>query len=62
MEHITVIDLGNGMVRLTPDAGYMLKDGRTQRLYSEAVVNEKDVRNFSVVQIENQEKVVDVTE
>lgn len=62
MEHVTIKDMGNGMVKLTPDEGYMLVDSRTQRTYSEAVVKEKDVRNFSVVQIENKEKDVDVTE
>lgn len=51
MEHINVKNLGNGMVRLTPDNGYMLMDDRTKKLYSEAVVKEDDVKHFRAVKI-----------
>jgi hypothetical protein len=51
MEHINVKNLGNGMVKLIPDNGYMLYDDRTQKQYSEAVVKESDVRHFSAVKI-----------
>ena len=36
MEHITIIDLGNGYKKLIPDEGYLLKRGNN--LYEEAVV------------------------
>ena len=49
MEHITVIDLGNNMVKLTPYTNYMLLDSRTQRLYSEAIIKEDDMNYFSAV-------------
>lgn len=49
MEHVTVIDLGNGMVKLIPYTNYMLLDSRTKRLYSEAIINNKDMKYFSAV-------------
>lgn len=51
MEHINVKDLGNGMVRLTPDNGYMLFNARTRRNYSEAVVEESRKSIFRAVKI-----------
>jgi hypothetical protein len=51
MEHINVKNLGNGMVRLTPDNGYQLYDDRTQRTYSDAVVKESDVKHFRAAKI-----------
>ena len=38
MEHITVIELGNGYKKLTPDSGYYLK--YKDRIYSEAIVKD----------------------
>lgn len=49
MEYITVIDLGNNMVKLIPYTNYMLLDSRTKRLYSEAIINNKDMKYFSAV-------------
>ena len=49
MEHITVIDLGNDMVKLIPFTNYMLLDSRTKRLYSEAIIKDKDMKYFSAV-------------
>jgi len=46
MEHIIVTHLENDMVRLVAEEGYRLKDTRTNRFYSEAVVKEKDMRFF----------------
>ena len=37
MEHITVTELSNGMFRLRPDKGWVLKNTETEKLYSEAV-------------------------
>ena len=47
MEHITVKDLGNGKIKLTPDEGYLLKDTRTDKLHSEVVIK-KDFMKFFV--------------
>jgi len=49
MEHITVLDLGNDMVKLIPYKNYMLLDSRTKRLYSEAIIKDKDMKYFSAV-------------
>ena len=46
MEHIIVTHLENGMVRLVAENGYRLKDKRTDRYHSEAVVKERDERFF----------------
>lgn len=49
MEHIIITTLQDGMLRLTPKAGYALLNIITQRRYSEAEVNESDARNFKAV-------------
>ena len=49
MEYITIIDLSNDMVKLIPYTNYMLLDSRTKRLYSEAIINNKDMKYFSAV-------------
>lgn len=51
MEHINVKNLGNGMVRLTPDNGYTLYNVRTRQNYSEAVVKENQKSIFRAVKI-----------
>ena len=51
MEHINVKNLGNGMVKLTPDNGYVLIDNRSRRTYSEAVIRGTDVKYFRAVKI-----------
>ena len=52
MEHITVTTLSNGMVRLNPEPGYALLNTITNKVYSEAVVEEKDIHNYKAVEIE----------
>ena len=49
MEYMTIIDLGNDMVKLIPYTNYMLLDSRTKRLYSEAIIKDKDIKYFSAV-------------
>ena len=39
MEHITVVELSNGMFKLKPDQGWLLKNVKTEKLYSEAVTS-----------------------
>jgi len=49
MEHITITRVGS-MVRLTPESGYALLNIITNKIYSEAVVAEKDMHNFKAVE------------
>ena len=51
MEHIIVTDLGNGLLRLTPEAGYRLYNDIAQRQYTEAVVKEENVGLFVAVKV-----------
>lgn len=46
MEHVTITELGNGMVRLVPNEGYRLFCTTTCLYYGEAVVKEKDAKFF----------------
>ena len=46
MEHIIITHLSDGMVRLVAEEGYRLKDKRTDRYHSEAIVKEEDARFF----------------
>ena len=46
MEHITIVELGNEMVRLIPDHGYRLYNIRSNKYYSEAVVKESEKKYF----------------
>lgn len=50
-EHIIVTPFTNGYVRLTPEAGYQLLNIITEKVYSEAVVEEKDMHNYKAVEI-----------
>lgn len=51
MEHINIKDLENGYFKLTPDEGYTLYNIRTRQTYSEAVVKEKDFKNWKAVSV-----------
>lgn len=50
MEHITVIELGNDKVKLTPDEGYLLKDTRTDKIHSEVVVKRSLMKYFVAIE------------
>ena len=52
MEHITVKEIGDGLVRLVPEEGYQLYNTITRRTYSEAEV--KDPRPY--IAVKSQEK------
>jgi hypothetical protein len=51
MEHIIVTALSKGYFRLTPEEGYQLYNIRTRQFYSEAVVKEKDFKNWRAVSV-----------
>ena len=42
MEHIIITELSNGMLRLEPEAGYILYNDFTQQSHSEAIVKSTD--------------------
>lgn len=49
-KHYTIIDLGGGYVRLTPDTDYVLiKDNDTSRHFSDAEVKAEDVNRWSAM-------------
>lgn len=50
MEHITIKQMGNGFVQLTPNKGYMLYNSRTRQVYSKAVVREHEIKWFKAVE------------
>lgn len=47
MEHIIIEYLSDGYVRLTPEEGYQLFSLALQRFVSEAVVEEKQMNQFT---------------
>lgn len=51
MKHVTIKQLGNGYMQLTPDKGYMLYNSRTRQVYSEAVVKEHEINRFKAVKL-----------
>lgn len=52
MEHITVKNMANGYVKLTPEEGYTLYNKSTKQTYSEAVVKESEAARFVAKRIE----------
>ncbi len=48
-ENITITELGNGVMKLTPAEGYILKDRLTGKTYSEAVTFAPS--NFEAVEL-----------
>lgn len=44
--HFTTKALGNGYVQITPDTGYVLVNKLNGATYSEAVVKEKEVKEY----------------
>lgn len=52
MEHVTIIELDNGMVKLIPDKDYKLRNKFTDRYYSVAEINRVDMKWFEAVPIE----------
>lgn len=49
MEHIIINDLGNGFFRLKAERGFRLYALNLGRVTSEAVVNEKNLKNFKAI-------------
>lgn len=49
MEHITIVELENGLVKLIPEIGYKLLDKRDNETYSEAVIKENQKKWFEAI-------------
>lgn len=50
MEHITITEIGDGLMRLVPEEGYLLYNVITRRAYSEAEVT--DSRPYIAIRAE----------
>ena len=49
MEHIKITKLDDGYVRLAPKRGWKLYSVRLDRVVSEAVVKEENIKDFKAV-------------
>ena len=52
LEHITQTQLPSGLLRLTPDKGYTLFDGKSHRTFRNADVSTEDLPNWTAQAIE----------
>ena len=52
LEHITQQQLASGLLRLTPDKGYTLFDGKSHRTFRNADVSTEDLPNWTAQAIE----------
>ena len=48
----TITTLTNGMVRLIPKQSFKLIDNRTNKKYSEAVIEKREIKYFSTIPAE----------
>lgn len=51
MQHVTIKEVNDSFVELTPDDGYMLYNRVTQTKFSEAVVKNENVKDFYAIPI-----------
>ena len=49
MEHITQTNLPNGLVRLTPDKGWLLYDKKSHQTFTNAEVRPDDLPSWQAV-------------
>lgn len=49
MEHIKITKLADGYVRLAPKRGWRLYSVRLDRVVSEAVVKEENIKDFKAI-------------
>ena len=49
MEHVTIKDLPNGLLSLTPDAGYVLLDRKSRQTFTYAEIKPDDLPNWQAV-------------
>ena len=52
LEHITQTQLPSGLLRLTPDKGYTLFDGKSHRTFPTADIYPDDLPNWSAVAVD----------
>ena len=50
MEHITIEQLSDGYIRMTPEDGYQLQSKKSGRLYSEVVTHEEEENDYIAVE------------
>ena len=50
MEHVTITPMGDKLSHLVPDEGYVLHNKRTNSDYSDAVVSNRDIIQWSAVE------------
>ena len=51
-DHITQTQLPSGLLRLTPDKGYTLFDGKSHRTFPTADIYPDDLPNWSAVAVD----------
>ena len=51
MEHITIKELPNGLLSLTPYAGYVLLDRKSRQTFTYADIYPDDLPNWSAVAV-----------
>ena len=49
MEHVTIKELPNGLLSLTPDAGYVLLDRKSRQTFTHAEIKSEDLPNWKAV-------------
>ena len=52
LDHITQTQLASGLLRLTPDEGFTLFDGKSHRTFRNADVGTEDLPNWTAQAIE----------
>lgn len=50
MEHITITEIDENFVKLTPDEGYKLYNKATRTFHSEAVAKRENVNHYVAIQ------------
>lgn len=49
MENVTIKELPNGLLSLTPDAGYVLLDRKSRQTFTHAEIKSEDLPNWKAV-------------
>ena len=49
MEHVTIQEISDGYLKMTPDQGYQLQNKKSGRLYSEVVTRENEQDDYIAV-------------
>ena len=52
IKNVIISELPNGLLRLTPEKGYILQDKISKRMFLKADIEPKDINNWRAVEIE----------